>query len=168
MKTNFEIDKAEPQEGDVLLPIMSLMLILIPVLVGNMAFYHLHSIRVNTPAADSGESAPPPKPKKSEQKVMAKLQVDSEIFTLELIDEDTGNILINRPIRRGKHGIIDLRDELITMSKEYNKLDILLLSSYSGLKYEQLLTILDEGIKSIMNEKTNKPAIKVVIVPEEV
>jgi hypothetical protein len=48
---------------------------------------------------------------------------------------------------------------------DYKKLDVVLLYSYPGLKYGDLLPILDEGIRTVVKEN-GKPALKIVIVPE--
>jgi len=166
MKKKFIIPKNEADDIDVMLPIMSLMLILIPVLVGNMAFYHFHSIQVNTPAVSSDAPAPEDT-KKSEQKVMGRLRITDAIFRLELLDEDSGAVLIRKEMKRDRTGIVHLRKEITEMRESYKKLDVVLLSSYRDLRYEELLNILDEGIKSIIDEKTKKSLIKVVIVPLE-
>ncbi len=168
MSFKFKVPTREVEDADVLLPIMSLMLILIPVLVGNMAFYHFHAVRVNSPAVSEDAAAAALEKKKSTMKVMARLKILPEIFNLELLDEDSGNIIVRKEIRRDTTGVVHLRKELNKMVEEYKKLDVLLLSSYRKLRYEQLITILDEGVKSITDVKTKKSALKVVMVPEEV
>jgi hypothetical protein len=165
MSIKLNIPKRAQEDIDVLLPIMSLLLILIPVLVGNMAFYQLHAVRVNTPGV-SKEMINPDTLDKKTVKVMLKLRISEEIFEIELLDENSGNVIIKKEITRDRTGIVYLKKELKKLSKEYEKLDVILLYSHKKLKYGELLPILDEGIRTVVKEN-GKSAFKIVIIPEE-
>ncbi len=165
MAIKLHIPEREGQEVDALLPIMSLLLILIPVLVGNMAFYQLHSVSVNTPGVSKEEKINPETIDKAKIKVMLKLKIEKEYFDIELLDENSGNPIVQKKIERDRTGIVYLKRELSKLADEYKKLDVVLLYSYRELKYGELLPILDEGVKTVV-KKDNKPAFKIVIVPE--
>ncbi|MBN2693616.1 hypothetical protein JXR93_03050 [bacterium] len=167
MSLKMNIPSRDQEDVDVLLPVMSLLLILIPVLVGNMAFYHLHSVSVNTPGASVNEENSTPQ-KKSEMKVMLRVKVASENFIIDLLNEDTGDSIYNKDIVRDRNGIVSMRKELKRLHEEYKKLDVILLSSYKELKYGELLPILDEGIKTIVAGENDEPVFKIVVVPEGV
>jgi len=166
MAIKLNIPRKSEEDVDVLLPIMSLLLILIPVLVGNMAFYQLHSVSVKTPGVSQSEAMNPDTLDKKTVKVMLKLRIDEKVFKIELLDENSGNNIFKKDIERDRTGVIYLKRELTRLSKEYKKLNVALLYSYSGLKYGELLPILDEGIRTVVNEN-GKSAFKIVIVPEE-
>ncbi len=165
MAIKLDIPEREGQEVDALLPIMSLLLILIPVLVGNMAFYQLHSVSVNTPGVSKEEKIDPNTLDKAKVKVMLKLKIEKESFDVELLDENSGNQIIQKNIERDRTGIVYLKRELTKLADEYKKLDVVLLYSYRELKYGELLPILDEGVKTV-TKKNGKPVFKIVIVPE--
>lgn len=167
MSMKLNVPNEAPEDIDVLLPVMSLLLILIPVLVGNMAFYHLHSVSVNTPSAAVTEEINTPK-NKDDMNVMLRVKVTPENFVIELLNEDTGNSVFNKDIVRDRNGIVSMRKELKKLHVEYKKLDVVLLSSYKELKYGDLLPILDEGIKTIVRDDKDEPVFKIVVVPEGV
>jgi len=165
MAIKLNVPKKAEQEVDALLPIMSLLLILIPVLVGNMAFYQLHSVSINTPGVSKNEKIDPATLDKATVKVMLKVRIDKEVFNVELLDENSGNIIEQKEIERDRTGVVYLKKTLKKLTDDYKKLDVVLLYSYSDLKYGDLLPILDEGIRTVVKED-NKPALKIVIVPE--
>lgn len=166
MSIKLNIPTKAQEDVDVLLPIMSLLLILIPVLVGNMAFYQLHSVSVNTPGVSKNENIDPDTLDKQTVKVMLKLRIEKEVFNVELLDENSGNIIIKKEIARDRTGVIYLKRELKQLAVDYKKLDVVLLYSYQGLKYGELLPILDEGIRTVVKDD-GKSVFKIVIVPEE-
>jgi len=166
MAIKLNVPKKAEEDVDVLLPIMSLLLILIPVLVGNMAFYQLHSVSVKTPGVSQEQQMNPDTLDKKTVKVMLKLRIGEKLFKVELLDENSGNNIFKKDIERDRTGVIYLKRELTRLSKEYKKLDVVLLYSHTGLKYGELLPILDEGIRTVVKED-GKSAFKIVIVPEE-
>jgi hypothetical protein len=96
---------------------------------------------------------------------MLKVKIEEENFNVELLDENSGNSIIQKNIERDRTGVVFLKKELKTLVDDYKKLDVVLLYSYPGLKYGDLLPILDEGIRTVVKEN-GKPALKIVIVPE--
>lgn len=169
MGIKLQVPNRTPEDTDVLLPIMSLLLILIPVLVGNMAFYHLHAVSINTPGVSDAPPSDAAPPQKSEMKVMLKLNITDILFNIELLNENSGEVIHKKGIERGRTGLVYLRKELAQLVKEYPKLDVVMLSSHKNLKYGDLLSILDEGINAVSRGGIdNKPALKIVMIPGEI
>ena len=55
---NFVTKHASDENDNSLYPIMSLMMILVPVLVGNLAFFHYKSITATTPGMSDAQDEP--------------------------------------------------------------------------------------------------------------
>lgn len=166
MESKFQMPKRKTQDDQngVLMPIMSLMIILIPFLIGNMAFFHVKAIDANIPGKSSGETTAT---KKSQNmNVIALIEIERQKFTVELIDEDSGKILDRGKFDEGKKGLENMRSKLLGMKKKYRKFELLLVSANKTLKYNRLIEILDSCIRP-QDKKSTLPEFKLVVVPKE-
>ncbi len=146
-----------------LLPIMSLLVILIPLLIGNVAFFHLRSIEVNSPSVSTNEPVIPSGETNKDRQVVIQLSVSVQKYSFELIDEDTGEPIskLEIPTDGGKE-IKTISQKLFNVKKTYPKLDTILVSVEKNVKYKTLVTILD---KCKTPNGTQVEPFKLVIIP---
>jgi len=157
------------QDDGALMPIMSLMVILIPLLIGNIAFFHLKAIEVNVPGNSS--AAPAQAPSKATQKVIAHLTVDAESLLLNLVDENSGKVVETFTMRIKNDGLPALSRKLAAMRGEYQRLDLLMVSADKAVKYDKLMSVLNyatqpEGRATDVAVAKKNP-FNVVLVPKE-
>lgn len=157
------------QDDGALMPIMSLMVILIPLLIGNIAFFHLKAIEVNVPG--NAAAAPEQAPSKATQKVIAHLTVDAENLLLNLVDENSGKVVETFTMRVKNEGLPALSRKLAAMRSEYQRLDLLMVSADKAVKYDKLMAVLNfatqpEARATDVSVAKRSP-FNVVLVPKE-
>ena len=150
-----------------MLPIMSLMLILIPFLVGNVAFVQLKTVPVSTPGASNPEQMTPEK--KKTQAVMAKLDISNNKLLVQLLNEDTGDTIQKFNIDNNEPGVKQLKNVVATWKSQYLKLDSLLVSIEENVPYKKIVDALEKvkfpyGSKAINGNPA--PKMSVVILPK--
>lgn len=148
MKSRFT--KKVDEEMDAMLPFMSLLLIIIPVLIGNVAFNHLRSIELSTPGvAEPNPNQPVVEEEKKEKMITAKLLIEPEAMLLEMIDEETANVeaKLQKPVNT------ESAKEMFAMIRKYKeqypKLDVVMVNINQNVNYEKIVTVLDEIKKPI-------------------
>jgi biopolymer transport protein ExbD len=138
--------KNTPEEVDAILPFMSLLLIIIPVLISNVAFFHFKAISISAPGVSQNQDdSPPPenKPDKSKN-IMAQLKLDPKRIHLELIDESDGSTMKKFKESIGAEGSRRILEVLKKYKERYPKLETLLITSHSSIDYENVVTVFDE------------------------
>lgn len=137
-------NKAVAPEIDTMLPIMALMLILIPMLVGNIAFFHLNSIEVSTPGVSNEPDMPLPPPPKADKDrvVMLQLHVSKSTYLLELIDEDSGEPIFALNMAPGKKSLVKLQKTVAKTRQQFPKLDTVLITVEDDVPYEGMVHVL--------------------------
>lgn len=148
-----------------LLPIMSLMLILIPFLVGQVAFMHLKSISINTPGASSSEELEEDPKEKS---VVIQLDVYHQKYQVQLLEESSGNPIAVTDLVAGSQAQQRLFALLQQWRRYYPKLKILLVNIDSSILYQDMVRVLDTCRKPIELAGQSTPfKFKVIVVPKE-
>jgi hypothetical protein len=141
MKARFA--KKEVEEIDAILPFMSLLIIIIPLLLSNLAFYHFKVIETSFPgASDPSTSDATPTPNK-DKLVMAQLLIESDKAVLKILDESNGSTIKEQKESSDKKGAISLFEILKSFKKEYPKLDTILVTTQAEVKYDSLIQVLD-------------------------
>jgi len=131
-----------------MLSFMSLLLMLIPVLIGNLAFYQFKTIELNVPGMaqpsenDQVAKEEEKKPQKLEN-VVLQLNINEQDFGLELINEDTGESVKKENFKGDEKGQTDVYDKVIAYRKEYKKLTTILINVDNKIPYEKLVGVLD-------------------------
>ncbi len=137
--------KRKPEETDALLPFMSLLLIIIPMLLSNMAFHHFLAIEASVPGVSDAADEPMDEPeKKKEKMVMARLMVQPDYIEGEIVDEETAEVmekLRKDPSVEGARSIFEL---YARFKDEFPKLDTVLVSIHQDVKYESVLQVMDQ------------------------
>lgn len=156
------------------MPIMSLMLILIPLLVGNIAFFHIKSIEINTPGISTEDDLPQPRAMNDKDRVvMLQLSVTRESYLMELIDEETGAILNEANLKPDSDGLSALQKGLFTFATRFPKLDTVLITVEEDVRYDGLVSVLERS--NLARLESRMPAtgggssevtpLKLVVVP---
>lgn len=147
IKNKFTIKRDE--EMDAMLPFMSLLLIIIPVLIGNVAFNNLRSIELSTPGVSEPSEQTPPVEEKKEKLITAKLLIEPNVMLLEMIDEETANV----EDKIQKEVTTEAAKEMFEMIKKYkekyHKLDVVMINIFQDVNYKKIVTVLDEIKKPI-------------------
>ncbi len=141
-----KFSKVEAEEGDVMLPFMSLLLIIIPVLISNIAFYHFKSISINVPgmAPDTNDEKEQKKPPNKDKNYILQLNISEENLNLDLIDEDTGEVVKKNNVASGKKAAEEVWKNIIQFRSKFKKLNSMLVSVSENIKYENLINILEQ------------------------
>ena len=148
MKSKFSVKRDE--EMDAMLPFMSLLLIIIPVLIGNVAFNHLRSIELSTPGvSEPNPNQPPPEETKKDKMITAKLLIEPEVMLLEMIDEETANVeaKLQKPVDGASAK--EMFEMIRKFKDQYPKLDVVMVNVNQNVTYEKIVTVLDEIKKPI-------------------
>lgn len=144
MKKNARFFKKELEEVDAILPFMSLLIIIIPLLLSNLAFYHFKVIETSFPgASDPNTATEEPTPNKKKM-VMAKLLIEPGMVQLDILDESDGSSLKKERKSPSKEGGKELFELLKAYREKYPKLDTILVTTHEEVIYESLTNILHE------------------------
>lgn len=155
-------------DSSTMMPIMSLLVILIPLLIGNIAFFHFKSIEVTTPSLSSDPIEPevPDAEKNKERNVILQLSMKVEQYAFDLIDEDTGDVISTLFIRPRKKDIKTIRTKLLNVKRTFPKLNTILVSVEEDVRYSGLVAVLDQ-CKFLPPEEGEEPvkSLKLVLIP---
>jgi len=154
------------EEAD-LLPMMSLMLILIPFLVGNVAFYQLKAVSVTTPGLAQNDSPPPP----ATRNVIVQIHISNSATKLSLIDEDSADTIKSWKFGRNSSSFTDMVPKRLTLLKRrYLKLSTILVSVDQKVDYKHLVSVLEKCKVSVDEKKLATGAksnkFNIVILPK--
>jgi hypothetical protein len=125
--------------GDSMLPVMSLMVILIPMLIGNMAFFQLRAIDLLVPSTEVVEEE---KKDKLEQNVVVHLKIYDGRLLFDLVDADDGSNIKRYTYEQGVNKIEDLQYQIERLRDEYAKLDTCLVEIDVGLGFDWVTHVL--------------------------
>ncbi len=148
MKSKFTVKRDE--DMDAMLPFMSLLLIIIPVLIGNVAFNHLRSIELSTPGvAEPNPNQDQVVDEKKEKMITAKLLIEPDQMLLEMIDEETANVeaKLQKPVTA--ESAKEMFEMVRKYKDQYPKLDVVMININQKVTYEKIVTVLDEIKKPI-------------------
>lgn len=147
--------KRDVEEMDAMLPFMSLLLIIIPVLLNNTAFFLFKMVDVSTPGLSepNSESTPPADVPKTEKMVMAQLLIEKDIVELEIVDEATGEPIQKMRNPNDLKGSSEAYELLKKFKSEYPKLDTVLVTTQVEVPYEKLVMVIDKIKVPIVEEK---------------
>jgi len=163
-KVNFD-------DSSTMMPIMSLLIILIPLLISNIAFFHFRTIEVNTPSISSEPFEPdvPIAQKSKERRVILQLSINVQRSLFELIDEDTGDVIATLLIKPKARDLASLETKLLNVKRTYPKLDTVLVSVEENVRYKNLVSVLDKcgfaNTEVKEGEKKETP-LKLVLIPQ--
>lgn len=138
----FNRNSREESDDSGLFPIMSMMMILVPVLVSNLAFYHIKSVKAVTPGTSPPDVQEPQK-KSNELQVIGQVKILEDKVSFDLINEDTGDVISNTTIAKEKSAYRELQNKLVEVKENYKKFDSLMVSVFEKESYEQMITLLD-------------------------
>lgn len=164
--------KIPEDDSDPMLPFMSLLLIIIPVLIGNIAFYHFKAIELNTPGVSKNENSnedviPEEEDKNKDVKAIIKTNINTVTeIELELINEDTGDTLeiksfpltpdMNEGEEEVERVIAQINEVIQSYKKLYPRLDAMLLSIDRSLNYQDILPMISILQSSIEEKKRDE------------
>ncbi len=163
--------KKEMEEVDAILPFMSLLIIIIPLLLSNLAFYHFRVVETSVPGASSPPSEDQPIPEKvnKEKMVTAQVYIDQEITRLNILDEENGAVVLKRKADSTLEGAEKILGLLEKIKDKYSKLETVLVTTKDDVVYGKLIPVL-EGLKKplrgLASEDEGKEfKFKVVMLP---
>ncbi|GEM_PF-6914711 len=162
--------KPEGEEGDVMLPFMSLLLIIIPVLISNIAFYHFSAIAINVPGTSKNEEKKDDKTDdaKKEEQLVLQLTIEENNLVLDLINEETGEVITKDTIAISSESANDdLRNKVIGHRIKHKKIDSLLISVNENIKYDRMVTVLEKVQKPDAEQEVTKE-LTLVLMPKGV
>lgn len=142
----------EDEKMDALLPFLSLLLIIIPILIGNISFSELNSIELSTPLEKKIISI-----KNSQNPntlIMARLIVEPKVMLLEMIDEKSTKVIERVKKSASSEGAKDVFSQMQKFKGLYPKFEIILVNIHKDVTYEKVVTILDQ-IKKPISTNTN-------------
>lgn len=152
IKNKFSVKRDD--DMDAMLPFMSLLLIIIPVLIGNVAFNQLRSIELSTPGvSEPNPNQPPEEEVKKNKMITAKLIIEPNAMLLEMIDEETANVeerLKKDVTAEGAKAMFALMRKY---KDQYPKLDVIMVNVHQDVTYDKIVSILDEIKKPIKVEE---------------
>lgn len=128
-----QFERNDENSPDTLLPILSLLLILIPLLVANLGFNHLRTLAVQVPALSAGTS-----PSTAPGKRILYLTLTRARFQSEWVDESTGDVITRSSFRPSMGPLLKLRKQ----AQEANVGGILI-SAAPYLPYQALISALE-------------------------
>jgi|GEM_PF-5822104 len=138
-----KFSKRKQEEVDAILPFMSLLIIIIPLLLSNLAFYHFRIIETSRPGASDPDQAQTEIKPDKERKITAKLLIEPKISHLEFLDESDGRTLKDLKRSSDKAGAIDLFEYLQKIKKRFPKLNTVMITTHVDVIYEKMVNILD-------------------------
>ncbi|MCB9091741.1 MAG: hypothetical protein H6621_03570 [Halobacteriovoraceae bacterium] len=150
--------KREVEEVDAILPFMSLLLIIIPLLISNLAFYHFKVIQASIPgAAPASPDEPTPTPKKDKM-VMATLLLEPSVLQLSILDEDNGSTIKKFRNKNDPEVATKMFDELNKFRAQYPKLDTIIVTTHEEIKYDNLVRVLDKFKQRLPKDHNRDPS----------
>jgi len=151
-------------EIDPMLPFMSLLLIIIPVLIGNIAFYHFKSIEVNVPGINQNENKPDQSKEitKADDAVILQLRIDTNQLILTLLNEGNGQTVNEENITNKEEDLEKIQGMVSKLQEKYHKLDTVLVSIDKTIKYEDVVKILNHFTETTGTQKK----MTLVIMPQ--
>lgn len=166
-------------EMDAMLPFMSLLLIIIPLLIGNVAFFHFKSIEVSVPGVSDPDSAPPPPPATAEKKVTARLLIETGKMQFDLLDEETAEPIEKVVGEVTREKALEFFEKLKTFKNTYPKLETLMVNIYEQVMYESMAMVLevmrspidiaeinlDEAARALAEKQGNRFKFNIVMLP---
>ncbi|OFZ49772.1 MAG: hypothetical protein A2381_18150 [Bdellovibrionales bacterium RIFOXYB1_FULL_37_110] len=157
------LDNSE-DELDPMLPFMSLLLIIIPVLIGNIAFYHFKSIEVNIPGINQDKNKPEQlkEASKMDEKVILQLRVDSDKLIFTLLNETDGQTVSEENIANKEEEFNKIQTMILKLQEKYHKLDTTLVSIDKKIRYEDVVKILNHFTEIANHQKK----MTLVIMPQ--
>lgn len=155
-----------PQEPDTLLPVLSLMLILIPVLIGKMTFSQLRITEVEVPDRTGAAALnPETRPPAGDAVVVAYLSLGLAEHLTEAVEEKTGERLSRLRLFTGDGAPALIRTELRRLQKRYRTLDTVLVTAAPSLPYEKVIAILAALQGDLSEPGMNLRPLRVVLLP---
>jgi biopolymer transport protein ExbD len=149
IKNKFSVKRDD--DMDAMLPFMSLLLIIIPVLIGNVAFNNLRSIELSTPGvSEPNPNQPPPEEDlKKDKMITAKLLIEPNAMLLEMIDEETANVeaKLQKPVDTASAK--EMFQMIRKYKEQYPKLDVVMVNINKDVTYDKIVSVLDEIKKPI-------------------
>lgn len=139
-----------------LLPILSLMMILIPLLIGKTAFFDLVSLEVEIPNIRPASEVPD-----SQRTVLLRLTVNPFDQVIEIIDEESGVILNSMNYPTTDHGSELMANSLANYRSRYPRLDTAVVAVDATAKYKRLV----DALQSFSVQNASQSALKVVVIP---
>jgi len=151
-------------ELDPMLPFMSLLLIIIPVLIGNIAFYHFKSIEINVPGINQDKNKPDQlkEASKVDEKVILQLRVDSDKIIFTLLNEADGQTVSEENIENKEEELKKIQIMVSKLQEKYHKLDTTLVSIDKKIRYEDVIKILNHFSETTSEQKK----MTLVIMPQ--
>lgn len=146
-KNRFRMKREE--DMDAMLPFMSLLLIIIPVLIGNVAFNQLRSIELSTPGVSEPSTSQPEEETKKPKMITAKLIIEPNTMLLELIDEETANVEEKLQKDVSGEGAKEMFALIRKYKDQYPKLDVVMVNIHQDVTYDKIVQVLDEIKKPI-------------------
>jgi len=149
--------KKNEEEIDAILPFMSLLLIIIPVLLSNLGFYQFRIVEVSTPGTPKESSAPLDQKEINKDKmVTAYLELFNNKAKLSFLDEDTAEPISSQEESLDNKGAKLLFELLKKNKKDYPKLENLMLKISKNLDYDKMasfLTFFKQPLEGLSNQK---------------
>lgn len=139
MKNNRWLKK-ETDEIDAILPFMSLLLIIIPVLLSNISFYQFRIINMSTPSQSTTPQAPTEEKPLAEKMVTANIKITKETSSLEFIDEETAETIEKNEFKTNSQGSADMFKKLVSMKEKYPKLENVMLNIAKEVPYQDMVS----------------------------
>ncbi len=172
MKRKQKFFKKEIEEVDAILPFMSLLIIIIPLLLSNLAFYHFRVVETSVPGASSPPSEDQPIPEKvnKEKMVTAQIYIDHDKTKLNILDEANGAVVLKRDAESTLEGAEKILGLLKKIKDKYSKLTTVLVTTKDDVVYGKLVRIL-EGLKKPLrglaseDDPEKEFSFKVVMLP---
>ncbi|MCB0405913.1 MAG: biopolymer transporter ExbD [Bdellovibrionales bacterium] len=139
-----------------LLPILSLMMLLIPLLIGKTAFFDLVSLEAELPNIRPASEVPD-----SQRSVLLRMTVNPEAEVVEIIDEQSGIIVSSMNYPQSEHGLELLARSLASFKSKYPRLDTAAVVVDPAAPYKRLVA----ALQSFSTSSAEKTALKVVVIP---
>lgn len=163
-------EKRQDNEMDALLPFMSLLLIIIPMLLSNMAFHHFLKLEASTPGVSDESSSDASPEQNKEKNVMAQIFIDDKKIEAEVLDEETAESIKKINVAADAKGAKESFELFKSFKEKYPKLDTVLVTTFQDVPYETLLIIMNElklpvERKVASESKIEKSTFNLVLLP---
>lgn len=145
----------QTSEMDAMLPFMSMLLIIIPILIGNISFFQLKSIEFSIPGLSEPQedTPPPPPPSDSERKVMSQLTISESAVTLELRDEETAEVINRDKLSATAENATKLWERIVEYKNKFIKLDMMLVNVQEDTPYDVVAQVIEKVKEPVPAEK---------------
>lgn len=132
----------ESESPNALLPILSLMLILIPVLLGNIAFVHLGRLDVVIPTpSKAGRTVPKFYP--GTVNVVYYLTLKPLESLAQLVEESTGKVITESKFRTDPLSLKQVQQDMISMQKGHPSLNTIFITAEENVRFDQILAVIE-------------------------